>query len=535
MRPVPFFAASLALLVAACHRPVVTVVVPAPADAVVDTDTTTLEPDPAAPSAPQAPEKAPVLPVEPDALAPGPSLEPRVDPLSDRPAAAAFALDGGVLAQEGVELRWHPVSGDPQVVGVEAVDGKLLSAVTLHVGEKSTTLVATSLGLRLLRNGGLEETPLQQSLGRRVARTLVGVPGLAGAQQGLWLVCDDALYLWRDGSLQEVRLTGVTLKGAVVAAGAAYGADDALWLASGTSVFAVVLTSTALRVWRVRDDLGVDSMAGSEGALWIASGGDLWRRSADGLWDWYALEGGAKARAVFGTRGSDALWLAHDAGLWVRVEGSFRAVSAPPPFSAAWPGASGQLLVSGSAGLARLRARRDLSLDPVSLDGAVFDLNPQAAALTISALPEVPDEVASVAWTLDDAPLQGSDAWTVDVRAAALSEGVHVLEAVARYRFEPLAARASARFSVKSNYVPRWTDDIEPIVGRSCGACHGQGKPTQNPLWRSSDWQAVVAGERQAERALGEMRTGRMPLGGPVMKPAEIAVVQKWVDAGFPE
>jgi hypothetical protein len=528
-------AASLALLLTACQRPVVTVVVPAPGGTPSDIDTTTLAPDPEAPGAPEAPPTPPVLPVEPDALAPGPSLAPRIDALSDRPADAAFAVEGGVLAQEGGELRWHPVEGDVQVVGTEAEEGALRSAVTLHVGDRTTTLVATSLGLRLLRNGALVETPLQQSLGRRVARTLVAAPGLAGAQQGLWIVCDDALYVWRDGSLQEVRLAGVALKGALAVSGAAYGDDEALWLASGTSVYAVVLTPTALRVWRVRDDLAVVSMAASEGALWMVSGGDVWRRGADGRWDWYALQGGSKASAVFGARGSDALWLRHDAGLWVRIEGAFRVVDPSPADTASWAGAGGQLLVSGASGLSRLRARRDLSLEPGSLDGAVFNLDPQAGPLTVSALPEVPDEVATVAWTLDGVVLAGTDAWAVDVRAAALAEGPHVLEAVARYRFEPLAARASARFSVQSTFVPDWASDVEPIIGRSCGGCHGDGKPTQNPLWRPSDWQTVIAGQRQAERALAEMRTGRMPLGGPVMKPADIAVVQKWVDAGFPE
>ena len=525
---------TLLLVLAACTRPVVTVVVPASGGG-EGADTTTLATDPGKPAAPESPAVQPVLPVEPDPLAAGPALAPRVDTLSGRPAVAAFAVDGGVLSQEGDDILWHPATGDALVVGAEAVDGKLLSAVSLHVGERTTTLVATSIGLRLLRNGGLYETPLQQSLAKHVVRTLVAAPGLAGAQQGLWLVCDDALYVWRDGALQEVRMAGVALTDALAVGGASYGTDGALWLASGKNLYAVVLSSTALHVWRVRDDFAVGSMAGSDGSLWMVSGGDLWRRGSDGTWDWFALDAGAKAAAVYAARGSDALWLQHDQGLWVRIEGQFRKVDPAPTLVAAWAGAGGQLLVSNQDGLVRVRPRRDLVLDPPSLDGAAFDINPLAKSITVSALPELPDEVAAVSWTLDGSALSGTDAWSVDVTPGALEEGEHVLEAVARYKFESLAARASARFTVKSSYLPGWTADVEPVVASACGACHGEGKATQNPLWRPSDWQEVIAGVRRAERALDEMRMGRMPLGGPVMKPADIAVVQKWVDAGFPE
>ena len=85
---------------------------------------------------------------------------------------------------------------------------------------------------------------------------------------------------------------------------------------------------------------------------------------------------------------------------------------------------------------------------------------------------------------------------------------------------------------------------IEPIFARSCYQCHGTKKSMgqlrldgkELALKGGLSGPSIIPGDNKqsllVKRILGEGNEARMPMGGPPLKPAEIALIRRWIDQG---
>jgi mono/diheme cytochrome c family protein len=100
------------------------------------------------------------------------------------------------------------------------------------------------------------------------------------------------------------------------------------------------------------------------------------------------------------------------------------------------------------------------------------------------------------------------------------------------------AARAGLRRRVD------FKRQIEPIFARSCYQCHGAKKAMgqlrldgkESALKGGLSGAAIIPGDGKqsllVKRILGEGIEARMPMGGPPLTPAQIALIRRWIDEG---
>src|SRR5215475_12197156 len=85
---------------------------------------------------------------------------------------------------------------------------------------------------------------------------------------------------------------------------------------------------------------------------------------------------------------------------------------------------------------------------------------------------------------------------------------------------------------------------IEPIFARNCYQCHGAKKAMgrlrldgkESALKGGLSGAAIIPGDGKqsllVKRILGEGNEARMPMGGAPLKPAEIALIRRWINEG---
>src|SRR5215475_11336709 len=85
---------------------------------------------------------------------------------------------------------------------------------------------------------------------------------------------------------------------------------------------------------------------------------------------------------------------------------------------------------------------------------------------------------------------------------------------------------------------------IEPIFARNCYQCHGAKKSMgqlrlddkESALKGGLSGAAIIPGDSKQsllmKRILGEGDVARMPMGGAPLKPAEIALIRRWIEQG---
>lgn len=461
------------------------------------------------------------LPRSPTRPTPATALAPIVSPVESTEVQYASALASGeVLYLQGEDvMRWRLPPEPSERLGA-AVDVGTISDVA-EIG--GTIVIAGSTGLRVVEAEGILESPASAGLGGHQPHLLAG--SRRGAEVPvLWLLsASPALHFWRDGSISEVSLEGVDLGGARMAYGAELEGRPALWLAADGALFAITIAADgAVEAWNVLPDVSPNALAAAgDGSLWLAVDGDLQVRASDGTWTWYRLPTPVtEIRAASAT--GDA-WITTEDGLWHGAAGTFRPIdmASMPVHTGSTVAAGGDLWMYGASGLTRALPRHHVALIGMGA-GAIV-----AEAIEVSIEPDAPMAVTAVTAKIDgaDAPVLESPR-RVALDPAALGAGRHTLEVTVSYDDGTLDAIATAELIAITEPLT-WTDDVQPIYDDRCSRCHGPSGPSPTRLDSADAW------ETRIDAIVAAVTSGRMPLGGPRLTPAEIGVIEAWAATGF--
>lgn len=443
-----------------------------------------------------------------------------------------FTLPEGALLVMDAEgpLRLSPtLEGAPVLDG--AADGDRLGGEADLVDEvyavapvEGGLLVATDSGLMALDGGELWRSPLDM---------LLPSPAVALAATGdgaLWTAHSEGARRWSSGAVVALWLEGAPLSAAALVEGP----DGDVWAAEALGG----APGRLLRLWVEPD--GLRALPGppriqpealavdGDGNLWALDDGELWRRDLDGAWAWWRLP--SAAHRLWASPQAGDVWINTDEALWHHRAGRFRRAGAPLDAVATLE-ADGALVAGDEGGVWRLRAERRVILSGVE-DGDTL-----RAPRPISIRPDQPDRVTAVAHRFEDeggailpggGPIQGPP-WGLTLDPSALTPGVVILVVEATYEDEQILT-ARLALDVLDVAPPTWGEDIAPIFTARCaGACHGEGGDAR-PLYTPAQWQMY------GEAILDAITIGRMPLPpNPPVPPAEISLIEAWMESGFLE
>ncbi len=398
-----------------------------------------------------------------------------------------------------------PLESEPDTL--RAVGPALLDAVELSVGG---ALLATDEGL-LLYEDYLSDSPLSEALGGLAL-------DLAVRDDALWIRAEDGLYRWRDGALDRVAWEGRALSGPM-ALGASVEGRPVIWASADEGAVALDVDSLEPLAWR--DHGEVSGVAVDEGGLaWLVVDGALLALGEEGWTEWTLPE---PLTGAWANPEVPGVWLGVEGGLVFLEDGAFSRVDGlPEGLEAACLSVDGlgRALLGGEAGLARLSARRVVAVVGL-IDGETLD-----GELELTLLPTDPDAVTALSLT-------------VDGEALTLEDGVALLDPLAHAGSEApeLAVSASwsdgetwsgaLSFTVGAPSGVTWTEHIEPLYQESCARCHGGS--TETVLDGRETW------VERYEDILDEVESERMPLGGPPLISAQIALLRTWAEEGFAE
>ena len=137
-----------------------------------------------------------------------------------------------------------------------------------------------------------------------------------------WFVTDTLVYLWKDGALTSVALSGVNFTGAHVTYGPLFEGQPAFWVAVDDRLFALVDEAPEVAAWEVLDNAPIDGLgADLEGNLWVLQQGDLFRRTPEADWTWFTFQ--SPLLELVGHRSSWMIWLRFEDSLWGHFGGEF--------------------------------------------------------------------------------------------------------------------------------------------------------------------------------------------------------------------
>ena len=110
---------------------------------------------------------------------------------------------------------------------------------------------------------------------------------------------------------------------------------------------------------------------------------------------------------------------------------------------------------------------------------------------------------------------------------ADLPQGIHALEVQVRYVDGSTVSRF-VDFVSQPIADPTWSGFVEPLFAVRCATCHGIRAARE--LYLTDQWQADF------ENILDQLEQGLMPIPPvPKFSPAEVDLVKKWRDIGFPD
>jgi len=135
-----------------------------------------------------------------------------------------------------------------------------------------------------------------------------------GSETQLLLHDGEALYQVHAGDLPTAP--------ARLAFGGAVAGEPGIWIAAGSSVFALMGAVDTLEIgaW-VEGITALDLTTDGAGQVWVVADGDLYRRDDSGHWDWLRLPSPVSAVEAHPDR--DAVWIATSDGLWREQDGAF--------------------------------------------------------------------------------------------------------------------------------------------------------------------------------------------------------------------
>lgn len=437
--------------------------------------------------------------------------------ISSAHVALAVPLgEGEVLVDDGTSLALvGDALAEPVPVGASGEIGALVAAAPYD----GATLIAGAGGLFIVRDGRLFRAPVEMVLAAGETVTSLASASRDGSVSDLFLATDRALYRYADATLTPITVADVPLTGARLA-DAGHGA---VWVATDTHVLRLAASASAsggpgaLEATVLGAPGGAESIAvDADETLWLVSGHVLYAWTGDGHLVRADLP--SPPSAVYATRGARDVWIATESGAFHEIDRVFRPVQGVA--GDALGASASALFVTTASGVERLRARHPIGVEGLA-DGAELNESTEVRfVLAASAHASAP------VITLDAAPLTPTGT-TITLDPTTLSTGAHVLEI--RVRYDDGTLDATRRIAFSSRAVVTWTGDIQPLYVAQCARCHGPAGPSPTRLDTRADWMA------RSVSILDNVRTGRMPLGGPMLPGGDIARVALWVENGFPE
>ncbi|MFO0681737.1 MAG: c-type cytochrome [Sandaracinus sp.] len=443
----------------------------------------------------------------------GAPLTPERTVMSAARATLAVPLgEGQVLVDDGTSLALvGDTLAEPVPVGASGEIGALIATAPYD----GATLIAGEGGLFVIRDGRLFRAPVEMGLAAGETVTALASASAGGSVSDLWIASDRALYRYAGATLTPVTIADVPLAGARLADAG----QGAVWVATDEHVLRIAsaASGTTLEATVLGAPGGAESIA-------VDADGTLWLVSAQVLYAWHAdrhlvrVDLPSAPRAVIATLDARDVWIPTVSGAFHAIDGVLRSVEG---FTGTALGSSGgALFVAPGTGVDRLRARH-----PIVVEGLVDgqELNESTDVHLVLAASA---HASAPTLTLDGAPVMATGA-TLTLDPTTLAAGGHVLEV--RVRYDDGTLEATRRVSFSSRAVVTWTGDIQPLYVAQCARCHGPSGPSPTRLDTRADWMSRSAS------VLDNVRTGRMPLGGPMLPEGDIARIALWVENGFPE
>jgi hypothetical protein len=446
----------------------------------------------------------------------GGMVTPAQRELLGSPSAVLVPLPDGrlVVEQDGRLVRIDPRRPDdePRVIGSSGALGRVYAAVPS--GE--AVLVLAEGGTYVLRESAWVPSPLREALDGTL-RGAAQLPTATGIGVGdLWVVTDRSLYRIVDERAERLALDEDLSEAQLAAVRRPEG--PALWVRLADRVLEVWRDRTgALRTARlVLPSVPTELVGDATGTGWLVLDGRL---HSVGL-DRQLVDHGVAVERLLGSSLAREVWIFGRDERWLHADGRLHRalaldVSAEAPLAL---GLDGSLYEGGS------RVRRFAPRPDVTIEGppdGVLLVTPAQFVLRVEGSPTVEAR-------LDGAPVEVErDPLRVGVDPSALTDGPHELRFEVRFEDGTLPFVARRGFQVVSNAT--WSVHIQPLYEAECASCHGPEGPALTRLDAREDWVA------QAELILMNLEDGRMPLGRPPLTPNDVAYVQAWILAGFPE
>lgn len=451
----------------------------------------------------------------------GGALDATVESLISGPSLFGAGLSDYSFLYGTAEGLFHQLPGEPEAIALGDEAGHPLSVAELSDG---SLLVVGTEGLFSISGEELTASPLQGALAELGISQLLSSAGEEG--DDLWLMADGGTHLWSEGSLYTISPEGLELPASHFAWGSPVDGKDALWLASGETLYSLRFDDGLVAVQAHREETDVSAIAvDGYATVWLAADSSLWRRWPDERWDWFETPFTPTRMAA--VEGSADLWIETEGGLWNQSADVFRPVDGTEGATLLGVDGAGRAIATTGEGLIRVAAGRPLLF--VGLDDGSELTLPTAVRL----LPTAAGSVVSVVASLNGEPLELDESLSVVFDPLELSDGAQELTATVTYDDEEEVV-GSLFFSVGEFVAPTWADDILPLFNDHCALCHlggqqattaGGGHPIDSP----------AAWETEIEIILDEVQTERMPLNNPPLSLAEIQLIKSWRAGGFLE
>lgn len=377
-----------------------------------------------------------------------------------------------------------------------------------------STLLATADGL-VTYDAGFVPTELDD--------VVDDVTELLALRSGLWMQTATGLMVWREGSVQAVRVGEVHATG--MARGQA-GVAPVVWTHADTQVVAVNFTNEGLVPYEAAtlfgtvDDLAADA-AGN--AFAVVDGWLVERTRTD---EWTRLDVGSPVRELLGHDGGPTVWARTDDSWLARTPEGWRTTDVPID-------RRGTLDTLG-----RLVTRTEAGVERYSLDRPVLllglpDANLVAPTeiLIAPAVRATSPTLSVTATGLDGVPV------TVPVEEGSfvldpelLGDGLWSIEVTADYGDG--TATLTVDVTLGADFIPTWTDHIEPLYASQCTPCHEGGQGVVALDTEASWIQFLDVGTSPTSAGiLDRVAIDNMPSDARIVSPIEKALLRRWAES----
>ena len=480
----------------------------------------------AQPSDVQAPEKGPETAVLQANSPPGPELDVNEREIVGLPdSERGFVLRGDSLLVNTSTQVWFIPGPLATPVNLTGTLGGLMDVVSVS---DSRYLLTDKNGFFVFEKGEISPTPLSNVWTSSPAHDLLATPR-PNQEVDIWIGANEGIELWRAGRLFQMNVGDLPSTQPILSFGAPFENAPAIWVASESTVYAIVLQSDEVLIYpdlfpsdldnQPIDDLTVDG----EGTLWVLANGVLRSRGYNGQWYKHTLP--SKVTTMIGSIHAQEMWLEASGEIWRHKGGVFRKVANLSSSKLLGMSESGYAVISNQTGIKRLEIGRDIPIEGLS-DGALV-------AGLVQAIIRPPDstKIKSIEALLDGSQVEVLPfPWRVEFDAENLTDGFHSLVVRVTYNDGSASGNARIGFFVGLASTPTWGLEISFLSQNKCQLCHNATGGNARDLSSKEKWIDEI------DEIIGALRSGRMPLPPyPSVSESMVDRLELWRDANFPE